>query len=270
MVQWLSPCPFRKIIAIETQGLSPCCVHPVWFSRWGSWECSSCSSARRFSFCTRCFSIFSGADGTIVELLTPRGAGDGIKIRMHAFLVSTGVVALAEIGDKSQWLVVALTARFARPLPIILGILAATVANHLLAGAAGASLAWLIGPRSIRWILGVSFLGMGVWTLLPERREEAMSRIPRWGVFGTTLATFFVMEMGDKTQIATIALAASYGSLYAVVAGSTLGILLADVPIVILGTVAAKELPLRSLRKLAPAIFLVIGVAVLLDTTGRW
>jgi putative Ca2+/H+ antiporter (TMEM165/GDT1 family) len=203
-------------------------------------------------------------------LLTPRGASNGIKIRMHAFLVSTGVVALAEIGDKSQWLVLALTARFARPLPIILGILAATVSNHLLAAAAGAWLAPLIGPRSIRWILGVSFLGIGVWTLLPERQEKSMSRMPRWGVFGTTLATYFVMEMGDKTQIATIALAASYGSLYAVVAGSTLGILLVDVPVVILGTVAAKELPLRSLRRLAPAIFLVIGVAVLLDTIGRW
>lgn len=189
---------------------------------------------------------------------------------MHAFLVSTGVVALAEIGDKSQWVVLALTARFARPLPIILGILAATVANHLLAGAAGAWLAPLIGPRSLRWILGVTFLGIGVWTMMPERREEALSRVPRWGVFGTTLAAFFVMEMGDKTQIATIALAASYGSLYAVVAGSTLGILLADVPIVILGTVAAKAMPLKSLRRLAPVIFLVIGVAVLFGATGRW
>ncbi len=195
---------------------------------------------------------------------------------MHAFLISTGVVALAEIGDKSQWLVLALTARFARPLPIILGILVATVANHLLAGAAGAWLTSLIGPNSMRWALGVSFVAIGVWTLLPEgpekpeRQAETSSPVPRWGVFGTTLATFFVMEMGDKTQIATIALAASYGSLYAVVAGSTLGILLADVPVVILGTAAAKKLPLKSLRRLAPAIFLVIGVAVLLGATGRW
>jgi putative Ca2+/H+ antiporter (TMEM165/GDT1 family) len=189
---------------------------------------------------------------------------------MHAILVSTGVVALAEMGDKSQWLVLALSAKFARPLPIIFGILAATVANHLLAGTVGVWLASLIGPRSIAWILGVSFLGIGVWTLLPERREGPMSPIPQCGVFGTTFASFFVMEMGDKTQIATIALAASYGSLYAVVAGSTLGILLADVPLVILGTLAAKELPLRSLRRLAPAIFLVIGVAVLLGATGRW
>jgi putative Ca2+/H+ antiporter (TMEM165/GDT1 family) len=189
---------------------------------------------------------------------------------MHAFLISTGVVALAEIGDKSQWLVLALTARFGRPVPIILGILVATVANHLLAGAAGAWLSSLIGPSSMRWVVGVSFLGMGVWTLWPERRKEAMPPIPRWGVFVTTLVTFFVMEMGDKTQIATIALAASYGSLYAVVAGSTLGILLADVPLVILGTFAANELPLRSLRKLARAIFLVIGVAVLMGTRGKW
>jgi Ca2+/H+ antiporter, TMEM165/GDT1 family len=221
----------------------------------------------------RCFAIFTGAAGTIVEWRTPPGVSIGIKVRMHAFLISTGVVALAEIGDKSQWLVLALTARFARPLPIILGILVATVANHLLAGAAGAWLTSLIGPSSMSWVLGVSFVGIGVWTLLPQRpkrQEETISPMPRWGVFGTTLVTFFVMEMGDKTQIATMALAASYGSLYAVVAGSTLGILLADVPVVILGTAAAKKLPLKSLRRLAPAIFLVIGVAVLLGATGRW
>ena len=201
-------------------------------------------------------------------MCTPHGASNGIRIPVHAFLVSTGVVALAEIGDKSQWLVLALTARFARPLPIILGIFSATVANHSLAGAAGAWLAPLIGPGTIRWILGVTFLSMGVWALLPERREKAPAPIPRWGVFGTMLVTFFLMEMGDKTQIATMALAASYGSVYAVVAGSTLGILLADVPVVFLGAVAAKELPLRSLRRLAPGIFLVIGVAILLGARG--
>jgi Ca2+/H+ antiporter, TMEM165/GDT1 family len=189
---------------------------------------------------------------------------------MEAFLVSTGVVALAEIGDKSQLLVLALATRFRKPIPIILGMFAATVTNHILAGAAGAWLASMIGPRSMRWILGLSFVGMAVWTLLSDKRAAAASQLPRFGVFGTTFVTFFLMEMGDKTQIATIALAASYGSLYAVVAGSTLGILLADVPVVMLGAAAAQKLPMKSVHRLAPAMFLLLGVAVLLGVGRPW
>jgi Ca2+/H+ antiporter, TMEM165/GDT1 family len=183
---------------------------------------------------------------------------------MEAFLVSTGVVALAELGDKSQLLVLGLAARFRKPVPIILGIFLATVLNHALAGVVGTSLGARIGPQSLRWLLGLSFLGVAVWMLFSNGRDTAIPRMPRLGVFGTTLATFFMMEMGDKTQVVAMALAASYGSLYAVVAGSTLGILLADVPVAILGTVAAQRLPMQRLRPLVPVMFLLFGAIVLL------
>ncbi len=133
---------------------------------------------------------------------------------MEAFLVSTGVVALAELGDKSQLLVLGLAARFRKPVPIILGIFLATVLNHALAGVVGTSLGARIGPQSLRWLLGLSFVGVAVWMLLSNGRDPAIPRMPRLGVFGTTLATFFMMEMGDKTQVVAMALAASYGSLF--------------------------------------------------------
>jgi Ca2+/H+ antiporter, TMEM165/GDT1 family len=183
---------------------------------------------------------------------------------MEAFLVSTGVVALAELGDKSQLLVIGLAARFRKPVPIILGIFLATVLNHALAGVVGTSLGARIGPQSLRWLLGLSFVGVAVWMLLSNARDPPLPRMPRLGVFGTTLATFFMMEMGDKTQVVAMALAASYGSLYSVVAGSTMGILLADVPVVFLGALAAQRLPLRRLRALVPAMFLLFGAIVLL------
>jgi len=183
---------------------------------------------------------------------------------MEAFLVSTGVVALAELGDKSQLLVLGLAARFRKPVPIILGIFLATVLNHALAAVVGSSLGARIGPQSLRWLLGLSFVGVAVWMLLSNGRDPALPRMPRFGVFGTTLATFFMMEMGDKTQVVAMALAASYGSLYAVVAGSTIGILLADIPVAILGAVAAQKLPMRRLRALVPVMFLLFGAIVLL------
>jgi putative Ca2+/H+ antiporter (TMEM165/GDT1 family) len=183
---------------------------------------------------------------------------------MQAFFVSAGVVALAEIGDKSQFLVLALAVNYRKPVAIILGICTATLMNHALAGAAGAWLGSLAGPQPIRWLMGLSFLAIGIWTLFSSDREQAIYRHPRFGVFGTTVATFFLMEMGDKTQVATIALAANYGSVYQVVAGSTIGILLADIPVVILATATAQSLPLKSIYKLAPAMFLLAGVFVLL------
>ncbi|MFO1407814.1 MAG: TMEM165/GDT1 family protein [Steroidobacteraceae bacterium] len=185
---------------------------------------------------------------------------------MEAFLVSTGVVALAEIGDKTQLLALLLAAKFRRPVPIILGILVATLANHALAGAAGAWIAAQVGPVAMRWILGVSFIAMAAWTLVPDRIDEEgdASPAPRYGVFGATLVAFFLLEMGDKTQIATVALAARYGSLAAVVAGTTLGMMLANVPAVLLGEVAAKKLPMQVVHRVAAAIFLVLGVTVLL------
>jgi putative Ca2+/H+ antiporter (TMEM165/GDT1 family) len=182
---------------------------------------------------------------------------------LQAFLVSLGVVALAEIGDKTQLLALVLAAKYRRPLPIILGILVATLLNHALAGAVGAWLSALIGPVAMRWILGVSFIAMALWTLVPDKYEETSERPPRFGIFGTTLIAFFLLEMGDKTQIATVALAARYSSLIAVVAGTTVGMLLANVPAVLLGEVAARKLPMRLVHGIAAAIFLVLGVLVL-------
>jgi len=183
---------------------------------------------------------------------------------MEAFLISTGVVALAEIGDKTQLLALVLAAKFRKPVPIILGILVATLANHALAGAAGAWISAAIGPTAMRWVLGLSFIAMALWTLIPDKYEEAKDTAPRFGVFGTTLIAFFLLEMGDKTQIATVALAAKYSSLFAVVAGTTLGMMLANVPAVLIGEVAAKKLPMRLVHGIAAAIFFVLGVTVLL------
>ncbi len=183
---------------------------------------------------------------------------------LESFLVSTGVVALAEIGDKTQLLALVLAARYRKPVPIILGILVATLANHALAGAVGAWMSALIGPVAMRWILGASFIAMALWTLIPDKIEEQKRSAPLLGVFGTTLIAFFLLEMGDKTQIATVALAAKYASLVGVVAGTTLGMMLANVPAVLLGDVAAHRLPMRLVHGVAAAIFLVLGVSVLL------
>jgi putative Ca2+/H+ antiporter (TMEM165/GDT1 family) len=186
---------------------------------------------------------------------------------MEAFLVATGVVALAEIGDKTQLLALVLAAKYRRPVPIILGILVATLVNHALAGAAGAWISAWVGPAAMRWILGLSFIAMAAWTLIPDTYDDnagAQPAAPRFGVFGATLIAFFLLEMGDKTQIATVALAARYESLVGVVMGTTLGMLLANVPAVLLGEVAAKKLPMHIVHRIAAAIFFVLGVTVLL------
>jgi putative Ca2+/H+ antiporter (TMEM165/GDT1 family) len=184
---------------------------------------------------------------------------------VEAFLVCTAVVALAEIGDKSQLLVLTLAAHFRKPLPIILGVFAATLLNHAAAGALGAWLAVTISPRLLRWILFLSFIAIAIWALVPEQPRPQGHMTSRFGVFATTLCTFFLMEMGDKTQLATFALAARYDSLLTVVAGTTLGIMLADLPVVILSAAAARRLPWRPVRSLAPAMFLGLGVIVLLE-----
>ena len=183
---------------------------------------------------------------------------------LESLSVSTGVVALAEIGDKTQLLALVLAARYKKPLPIVLGILVATLVNHALAGAAGAWISSMIGPYALRWVLGLSFVAMAAWMLIPDRYEDEETTTPRFGVFGTTLIAFFLVEMGDKTQIATVALAAKYSSLAAVVGGTTLGMMLANVPAVLLGEVAAKKLPMRLVHGIAALIFLVLGVSVLL------
>ena len=186
---------------------------------------------------------------------------------MEAFLISTGVVALAEIGDKTQLLALVLAAKYRKPLPIILGILVATLVNHALAGAAGAWISAQVGPQVMRWVLGLSFIAMAVWTLIPDKYDDdddAQATTSKLGVFGATLVAFFLLEMGDKTQIATVALAAKFDSLVGVVAGTTLGMMLANVPAVLLGEVAAKKLPMHIVHRVAAAIFFVLGVTVLL------
>ncbi|WKB53402.1 TMEM165/GDT1 family protein [Eleftheria terrae] len=188
---------------------------------------------------------------------------------MQAFLVSTGVVALAEIGDKTQLLAFILAAKFRRPLPIVLGILAATLLNHAAAGALGAWITSMIGPGTLRWVLGLSFIAMALWTLVPDQFDEADARLARHGVFGTTFVAFFLAEMGDKTQIATIALSAQYQATAAVVAGTTLGMMLANVPAVYLGDRLAHRLPVRAVHAVAALIFAALGVATLLGAGAQ-
>ena len=184
---------------------------------------------------------------------------------LESFLVSTGVVALAEIGDKTQLLAFILAARFKKPLPIIAGILAATLVNHGLAGAVGAWITASVSPGILRWVLGLSFIGMAVWTMIPDEIEEEETQVAkRFGVFGATLITFFLAEMGDKTQLATVAMAAHYGTPLTVVAGTTLGMLIADVPAVFVGDKLASKIPMKLVHTIAAAIFALLGIATLL------
>ena len=184
---------------------------------------------------------------------------------MEALLVSTGVVALAEIGDKTQLLALILAARFRKPLPIILGILLATTVNHGLAGALGAWITATVSPGILRWVLGLSFLAMAVWTMIPDEIEEEETQVARrLGVFGATLVTFFLAEMGDKTQIATVAMAAHYGTPLLVVIGTTAGMLVADVPAVFVGEKLAGRIPMKLVHSIAAAIFALLGLATLL------
>jgi len=188
-----------------------------------------------------------------------------VEIFMEALLVSTGVVALAEIGDKTQLLAFILAARFKKPWPVIAGILCATIVNHGLAGALGAWITSAVSPGILRWVLGASFIGMAIWTLIPDKIEEEETHVARrLGVFGATVVTFFLAEMGDKTQIATVALAAHYANPLLVVIGTTLGMLLADVPAVFIGNKLANKIPMKLVHSIAAAIFAVLGAATLL------
>lgn len=189
---------------------------------------------------------------------------------MESLLVSTGVVALAEIGDKTQLLAFILAARFKKPLPIILGILAATVVNHGLAGILGAWITATVSPDIMRWALGLSFIGMAIWTMIPDKIEEEEIQIAKkLSVFGATLITFFLAEMGDKTQIATIALAAHYAAPLMVVTGTTIGMLIADVPAVFVGDKLASRIPMKLVHSMAAAIFALLGIATLLGVGSR-
>ena len=184
---------------------------------------------------------------------------------MEALYISTGVVALAEMGDKTQLLAFILAARFKKPVPIILGILCATLVNHGLAGALGSWITSVISPDTMRWVLGLSFIGMAIWTLIPDKIEEEETQVAqKMGVFGATLVTFFLAEMGDKTQIATVALAAHYGAPLLVVIGTTLGMLIADVPAVFVGNKFAAKIPMKLVHSIAAGIFAVMGLLTLL------
>jgi len=184
---------------------------------------------------------------------------------MESLFVSTGVVALAEIGDKTQLLAFLLAARFKKPVPIIAGILLATIVNHGLAGALGAWITATVSGEVLRWVLGLSFIGMAVWTLIPDKIEEEETQIAkRLGVFGATLITFFLAEMGDKTQIATVAMAVHYAAPVMVVIGTTLGMLIADVPAVFVGDKLANKIPMKLVHGVAAAVFAVLGVMTLL------
>jgi len=184
---------------------------------------------------------------------------------LEPFLVSTGLVAVAEIGDKTQLLALLLAARFRKPAPILAGILAATIANHLLAAAVGAAAGDLLQGPWMRWVLGLAFLAFAGWALIPDKFEEDEHPKERAGsIFLTTLVAFFFVEMGDKTQVATVALAARFHQVLTVAAGTTLGMMLANAPVVFVGEAAAGKLPLKLIRALAAASFAAIGLWILI------
>jgi len=183
---------------------------------------------------------------------------------IEAWLVSIGIVALAEIGDKTQLLTLVLAARYRKPWPIVAGIFFATLVNHGIAGAVGAWLTKAVGPDAMRWILGISFIAMAAWMLVPDKLDESESAERKLGgVFLSTLVLFFFVEIGDKTQIATVALAARFESLTAVVMGTTVGMLLANAPVAFFGDALARRLPVRAVHVVAAIVFAALGVGVL-------
>lgn len=183
---------------------------------------------------------------------------------MDAFLISTGIVALAEMGDKTQLLSLVLAARFRKPWPIVWGILVATIVNHALAGGLGAWVTQWMGPSLLRWVLGLSFLAMAAWMLVPDALDEDEGNVaPKFGVFGTTVVAFFMAEMGDKTQIATVMLAAEYQSWIWVVAGTTLGMMIANAPVVWLGERITRLIPLTWVHRISAAVFVILGLLIL-------
>lgn len=187
---------------------------------------------------------------------------------MEAFLVSTGIVALAEMGDKTQLLALLLAARYRAPIPIVIAILFATLLNHALAAALGQWLVSMIDPNILRWILAVGFIAMALWMLVPDKLDDNDDHISRWhkfGVFGATFILFFLAEIGDKTQIATVALAARFDSLIWVLTGTTIGMMIANVPAVFVGDRMANRLPISLIHRIAALVFLLVGVGVIVQ-----
>jgi len=181
----------------------------------------------------------------------------------EAFLVSTAVVALGEIGDKTQLLALMLAVRFRRPWPIVSGILVATLVNHTIAGAIGAWIRSVVSPEALKWGVALSFFAVAAWALKPDAIDDAPPPMSRFGVFAVTTVAFFLAEMGDKTQVATAVLAARFDALVSVVAGTTLGMLIADVPVVFAGNLAAERIPFRAIRIVAALLFAALGALAL-------
>jgi putative Ca2+/H+ antiporter (TMEM165/GDT1 family) len=187
---------------------------------------------------------------------------------MHEFLISTAIVALAEMGDKTQLLALLLAARFRKPVPILIAILAATLINHGLSAVLGQWITTVLSPDVLIWVLSLGFIGMAAWMLIPDELDDETDSINKWqkfGVFGATFVLFFLAEIGDKTQIATVALAARYDSIFWVMAGTTVGMMLANAPAVFVGNKMADKLPIALIHKIGAAIFLVIGVSTLVQ-----
>lgn len=187
---------------------------------------------------------------------------------LEPLLISTGVVAVAEIGDKTQLLAIVLAAKFRKPMPIILGILAATLLNHAIAATLGYLVAQWLSGRAFQIVVGLAFVAMAAWALIPDKEDEGAADRSRGGVFLTTLVAFFFVEIGDKTQIATSLLAARFHEIALVTAGTTLGMMIANVPAVFLGEAATKVFPLNLVRIIAAGIFALIGVWVLIAAFG--
>lgn len=204
-------------------------------------------------------------NGILARPESPDSMPDFLPEAFEAFLVSTGVVALAEIGDKTQLLAIVLAARYRQALPIIAGILVATLANHALAALFGTAVAAWLGAETMRWVLGLGFIAMAAWALIPDRVDDGPQAASRAGAFLATLVAFFLVEIGDKTQIATVGLAARFDDVVTVTLGTTLGMMIANVPAVLLGDVAAKAIPLNIVRPIAAAVFVVLGLLVLFD-----
>lgn len=187
---------------------------------------------------------------------------------MYEFLISTAIVALAEMGDKTQLLALLLAARFRKPLPILLAILAATLINHGLSAALGQWITTILSPEILRWLLALGFIGMAIWMLIPDQLDDENESINKWqkyGVFGATFILFFLAEIGDKTQIATVALAARFDSIFWVMIGTTLGMMIANAPAVFIGNKMAEKLPVSLIHKIGALIFLIIGISTLLQ-----
>lgn len=187
---------------------------------------------------------------------------------MDAFLTSTAIVALAEMGDKTQLLAILLASRFRKPVPIILGILGATLANHFLAALAGQQIASLLDSLTFRYAVAAGFIAMAIWTLFPDRMDDDQTSPVRFGAFLTTLIAFFLVEIGDKTQIATIALGAQFGSVGWVTAGTTLGMMIANIPAVLVGDALVKRIPMRTMNFIAGAMFMALGLWMISQLQG--